>query len=378
MDNATSSPALPARPVPGTPAPWFKAKVLDGNERFAFDTVAGRPIVLFFMGSVGNAAVHAALAELLSDEALFDDSRCSLFGVSIDPGDVQHARIETRVPGVRHFLDYDRAISIAYGACKEGGAQYEPFVLILDHQLRVAGNFNLSNVQAALDLVRHLSGECRIGTWAPVLTVPRILEPELCSKLVKVYERSGGTDSGFMRVVDGKTVLIVDHSHKRRSDCQIEDAELRDAICARINHRLRPQVKRAFNFDATRMERYIVACYDSESQGHFRPHRDNTTEGTAHRRFAVTINLNDDYEGGDLRFPEFGNRTYRAPVGGAIVFGCGLLHEATPVSKGQRFAFLPFLYDEEAARLREANSKFLDEGLGGYRAQPGPGHTDAS
>ena len=108
------------------------------------------------------------------------------------------------------------------------------------------------------------------------------------------------------------------------------------------------------------MERYIVACYDGDVGGCFRPHRDNTTKGTAHRRFAVTINLNaEDYEGGDLRFPEFGQRTYRAPTGGAIVFSCSLLHEATPVTAGRRYAFLPVLYDEAAAAVREANRSFV-------------------
>ena len=72
------------------------------------------------------------------------------------------------------------------------------------------------------------------------------------------------------------------------------------------------------------------------------PHRDNTTRGTAHRRFAVTINLNDGpWEGGDLRFPEYGPQTYRAPTGGAVVFSCSLLHECTPVTRGERYCFLP-------------------------------------
>jgi predicted 2-oxoglutarate/Fe(II)-dependent dioxygenase YbiX len=115
------------------------------------------------------------------------------------------------------------------------------------------------------------------------------------------------------------------------------------------------------------MERYIVSCYDSSSGGFFRPHRDNTTKGTAHRRFAVTINLNtEDYEGGDLRFPEFGSRLYRAPTGGAVVFSCSLLHEATPVTKGIRYAFLPFLDDDAAAKIRQANSGYLDESIRGY------------
>jgi predicted 2-oxoglutarate/Fe(II)-dependent dioxygenase YbiX len=112
----------------------------------------------------------------------------------------------------------------------------------------------------------------------------------------------------------------------------------------------------------------LVARYDAKSGGFFRPHRDNTTAGTAHRRFAVTLNLNaGEYEGGDLRFPEFGARTYRAPTGGAIVFSCGLLHEATPVTRGARYAFLPFLYDEDAAKVRLDNNKHLDNSISPYR-----------
>lgn len=100
--------------------------------------------------------------------------------------------------------------------------------------------------------------------------------------------------------------------------------------------------------------------YDGGSGGFFRPHRDNTTLGTAHRRFACTINLNTQaYAGGDLRFPEFGPRTYRAPTGGAVVFSCAMLHEATPVTAGTRYAFLPFFYDEQAARQREQNTHSL-------------------
>jgi predicted 2-oxoglutarate/Fe(II)-dependent dioxygenase YbiX len=71
----------------------------------------------------------------------------------------------------------------------------------------------------------------------------------------------------------------------------------------------------------------------------------------------------EEFEGGDLRFPEYGRQTYRPPTGGAVVFSCSLLHEATPVTKGRRYAFLPFLYDEAAAKIREENLQFLDESL---------------
>jgi predicted 2-oxoglutarate/Fe(II)-dependent dioxygenase YbiX len=127
------------------------------------------------------------------------------------------------------------------------------------------------------------------------------------------------------------------------------------------------------------MERYIVSRYAAEEGGFFRAHRDNTTAGTAHRRFACSINLNaDDYEGGDLRFAEFGSQTYRAPTGGAVVFSCSLLHEATPVTKGHRYAFLPFLYDEAAAQLRERNLSFLQPDLANYKYKPVEGMPEPS
>jgi len=67
-------------------------------------------------------------------------------------------------------------------------------------------------------------------------------------------------------------------------------------------------------------------------------------------------------------FPEFGQRTFRAPTDGAVVFGCGLLHEATRVTRGERFAFLPFLYNEVGAKPRESNAAFVDNRALEYRA----------
>jgi predicted 2-oxoglutarate/Fe(II)-dependent dioxygenase YbiX len=110
------------------------------------------------------------------------------------------------------------------------------------------------------------------------------------------------------------------------------------------------------------MDRYIVACYDSAIGGHFYRHRDNVNAGAQHRRFAISMNLNSDYDGCDLVFPEFGRRAYRAPCGGAIVFSCGALHQVTPVTRGRRYAFLAFLYGEADAALRETNNAKLHDG----------------
>jgi len=206
---------------------------------------------------------------------------------------------------------------------------------------------------------------------APVLLLPNVFEPEFCRQLIGLYEADGGQESGFMREIGGKTVEVHDFGHKRRRDYDITDPAVIEAAKSRFIRRVVPMIHRAHQFKITRMERYIVCCYAAEDEAHFRAHRDNTTKGTAHRRFAVSVNLNEDFDGGEVSFPEFGPRSFKAPAGGAVVFSCSLLHAVSRVTRGRRFAFLPFLYDDEAARIREQNNKFLGEGVGAYKGAQG-------
>lgn len=369
----TASPSPQPRFVPGEPVPWFHAAALDGNERFAFSTVAGRPILLLFLGSAAIPAGAPALAVVAKHRDLFDDVRAALFGVSIDGSDVTEGRIAQQLPGIRWFVDTDRAISKAYHAAVEedGRPAYRPHWLLLDRTLRVAASFAIDQGEAAVAALQALIASPIEPITAPCLIVPRVFDPAFCRQLIAAYDADGGHESGFMREEGGVTVEKFDHQHKRRSDYLVEDTDLQRAIHARLRRLLIPMIRRAFQFEVTRVERLLVARYGSaDGGGHFRPHRDNTTAGTAHRRFACTINLNaEDYEGGDLRFPEYGPTTYRAPTGGAVIFSCSLLHEALPVTSGARYAFLPFFYDDAAARLREANLDRVAPELQNYRAE---------
>jgi len=365
------SPTLPGF-VPGEAVPWFHAPALDGNPRYAFNTAAGRPILLLFIGSGSVPASAQAIAVVQAHRALFDDVNAAFFGVSIDGSDATEGRIAQHLPGIRWFLDEGQAISKAYHAAVEdnGRLHYRPHWLLLDRTLRVAGAFAIDHGEMAVAALRQLIASPFEPGTAPCLIVPRVFEPDFCRKLIAAYDGHGGRESGFMRDVNGVTVEQFDHNHKRRSDYIVEDPELERAIHVRLRRSLVPMIRRAFQFEVTRVERLLVARYgDEDGGGHFRAHRDNTTAGTAHRRFACTINLNaEDYDGGDLRFPEYGDATYRAPTGGAVVFSCSLLHEALPVTRGARYAFLPFFYDDAAARLREANLDKVAPELQTYRA----------
>ena len=283
-------------------------------------------------------------------------------------------------PGLRFFWDFDGTASKLYGAIAKdadpevGKVTLRRHWVVLDPTLRILKlrpfADDASCAKEVLDFVDGLPPPPEFPGFevhAPILVLPNVFEPDLCRHLISLYEANGGHESGFMRDVGGKTVAIHDYGHKRRRDYVIEDVNLQKILQGRIHRRVVPEILKVHQFKVTRMERYIVACYQAEDEGHFKPHRDNTTKGTAHRRFAVSINLNAEFEGGKLSFPEYAPRSLKPPPGGAVVFSCSLLHAVSKVTAGKRYAFLPFLYDDEAARVREENDAFLDGG-GNYRA----------
>ena len=368
--------------APGDPAPWFKQRSF-ANPRYSFDTAAGRYVVLCFFGSAGDGHSQAAMKAARSRARFFDDATACFFGVSHDAADETGKRVADQYPGYRYFWDFDGTIGRLYGSLPGELEMQRPPVrrmwVVLDPTLRVLkivpfakDQSDVVEVMAYLDALPPAARFAGFDLQAPILVLPNVFESEFCRKLIGLYEAHGGEESGFMREVDGRTVAVHDHGHKRRKDFNIEDTEVIKETQTRFMRRVVPMIHRAHQFKVTRMERYIVCCYAAEDEAHFRAHRDNTTKGTAHRRFAVSVNLNDDFDGGEVSFPEYGPRSFKAPIGGAVVFSCSMLHAVSKVTRGRRFAFLPFLYDDEAARLREANIKFLEDGKASYKS--GLGH----
>ncbi len=346
------------------PAPWFVA-ASTSNPHYNFSSVGGLFVAMTFLGSKNQKSSAELNQAFRTHRDLFNDQHSCWFGVMMDAENQQRAEYQESMPGIRYFWDFDFKIAKQYRVLLDNQIYYS-CTFIINPMMRIISIIPLASsaeqhVSQVLNQLNKLIIEDRkYFKIAPVLIIPDILEHALCRTLINYYHEQGGTDSGFMKEKEGYTVAQLDHSFKRRQDCVIEDFALQKAISMRIANRLAPEIKKAFQFNATRIERYIVACYSAEDKGFFRPHRDDTTKGTAHRRFAVTINLNaEEFEGGELCFPEFGRQTYRAPTGGAVVFSCSLLHEARPVTQGVRFATLPFLYDDAAAQLREENYHFI-------------------
>lgn len=358
--------------APGDRIPSFRARSAAGRD-FQFDTAAGRWLVLGLIGSAGPAPLAERCAAVLAASDVFDDRHASLFLVSNEAADEAEARLAERLPGRRVFWDTELAIPRLLGAL-EGPDRLRPGWLVIDPALTLHRIIPLrrdgSDLPELLALLRNLPPPARPFGFelpVPILILPDVFEPAFCDHLIHLYESHGGAVSGFMRDQGGQTVAVHDKGFKVRRDHTLTDPGDIRAAQARILRRVIPQIERVHFFRATRMERYMIGCYDAGEGGHFQPHRDNTTLGTRHRRFAVSINLSDDFDGGEVGFPEYGPRSYKGPKGSAVVFSCSLLHSVSRVTCGRRYAFLPFLYDEAAARLREANAAQVPNAAG-YRA----------
>ncbi|WP_112311754.1 2OG-Fe(II) oxygenase [Pseudogemmobacter bohemicus] len=350
--------------TPGEPAPWFTLPA-PSTPTYALDTTAGRYLLLCFFVSASGPHFAPRMQAVLARPDLFNDGFAAFFGISADPRD-QEGRLQNRLPGYR-FL-WDNALSAArlYGVTPRESAQpgqgLRPLWALMDPTMRMIGVIPFeqdgSDIARVISLLESQPAPDRFAGMrlqAPVLCLPRVFEPDLCENLIARYEAGGGELSGTMRQIGGKTVGINDLRFKSRRDCDITDQAMIARIQSAITRRVLPEIRKVHQFHATRMERYIVSCYDAAEGGHFSAHRDNTTSGTAHRRFAISINLNADFDGGEVSFPEYGPEGLKAPPGGAVVFSCSLLHRVSPVTRGRRYAFLPFVYDDTAAKIREAN-----------------------
>jgi predicted 2-oxoglutarate/Fe(II)-dependent dioxygenase YbiX len=193
----------------------------------------------------------------------------------------------------------------------------------------------------------------QIAQGAPALIVPNVLSPADCQGLIKRWHEMGHREGTITSVVDGKVADRVYEDIKKRRDHVLSDPEVRKPLMATVARRLGPEVHKAFCYGSFIFDRVLIACYDAERGDHFKPHRDNSTPTTKGRRFALTLNLNsDEYDGGELVFPEYGDDRYKPPAGAAVVFSCSLLHEALPVTRGTRYALLSFLLDMPNAPAR--------------------------
>jgi predicted 2-oxoglutarate/Fe(II)-dependent dioxygenase YbiX len=321
-------------PSPFRPGDMLPALSLPDAAGAAFDlmqqSVAGRPRLLV----LGRPAPAALLAEAEARGAVV-----LLVGATKPDGAV-------RKDGPVRLFDAERRLFNGLGL-PEGGAA------VISPRGRLAfAQDGEGAVAAAVAALPEPPGDAPVRHGgAPVLLVPDILDPDFIAALLGYWQAGEKAEDRVASAAGGQGMGA---SIKRRADVMLADRTLYEGFHRRIERRVVPEMWRAFRFRAASFEVPRIGCYDSANAGAFGAHRDNRTPFTAHRRFAMSLNLNTgEYEGGQVRFAEFGPERYEPEPGGAVIFSCDLLHEALPVTRGRRFAIFTFFTDAEGAQQEQ-------------------------
>jgi predicted 2-oxoglutarate/Fe(II)-dependent dioxygenase YbiX len=221
-------------------------------------------------------------------------------------------------------------------------------VVVLDPNQRVAQTIDTrvlavaaESIAALADSVRSNGDEGKVlmAPTAPVLVLPRVFEPDFCTQVIRLWHKGDHQDTG----VSSRYGNVGMEKLKRTEDYMVVEPMMQKAISDRLAYRIGPELGKVFAFNSGfSFDAHVVLSYSAEGEHFFSAHRDNGAPTTADRAFAMSLNLNDDFEGGELVFPEYSALKVRPPAGGAAVFSCSLLHEALPVTRGRRFVLTTF------------------------------------
>ena len=311
------------------------------------DAIAGNPLVLLFCPNFSESTT-TSLKALVAAQPSFIAAGAQVFVVTL--GDAENAQ-KRRIP-FPVLLDREGDVFRSFDADTR---DFSTTVVVRpnQHVMAILKSAPSLQVAEALEQVERLAPERRTVLMAhhpPVLLVPDVLSRDECRHLVTVYETRGQQfmppGPGIDYIGTDYKMRVPEHGRADRVDHWIVDRDTETLLQRRIAQRVLPEIGRAFQYRITKWERLRIGCYLGERGGGLHGHRDNV-EPTPYRRFAMSINLNtDEFSGGELRFPEFGDQRYRPDSGTAIVFSSSLLHEALHVSSGRRLVVLAFLFGD--------------------------------
>ena len=176
----------------------------------------------------------------------------------------------------------------------------------------------------------------------PIIIVPNVISESLRDELVHYHDNS-----------DNKKVE--NKGTKNRAHVFANPA-LTKKLDDKLSKSLFPELKKIFNIDITYREDYKICSYNSEDRGKFHAHRDSVYP-YGHRRFAMSLILNDDYEGGGIIFPEYNNTPYKPEPCSAVIFPTPLYHQVLEITGGTRYVIISFLLGDDEAEYKK---KFND------------------
>lgn len=344
---------------PGAHAMPIETRDEEGRRiSLADDHLSGHYLVLVFLNDTRDEQAVPLLSALASRQPQFEARNATVIALSATSDAARNLALKRAAAFPWPIAcDSTGAIFASYGLHKENGEAVRLVLVTPYRQIRTWFDSpkdvdeTLTTIMDVLENTQAAE-ELRWGPpHAPILVVPNVLSAEECGNLVASFE----TGAPFMvrpprpgEIAGNYNIPVYEHDRQDRVDQIIKDKATLALLDERIFGRVTPMIKKAFAFDVTRREDLHIARYVGERGGFAMGHRDNTSPATAYRRFALSMSLNDDYEGGEIAFKEFSPKGYRVPAGTAMVFSSSLLHEVQETTAGTRYNLISHLFNEQA------------------------------
>jgi peroxiredoxin len=331
MSDSTKSPpagSSPAASPPGRPSseplilvgdrlPDFVLPDSGGVLRYLYDIAGTRPLVLVL---VANSARQDQWDEIKGYADLapaFESTGVDLVIVSND-GVESLALVSKVIPAPALWLaDVKGVVNLALRT----GAGFEASGVasfLVDSDQRVIALRGPEPGQAAwaYGAARALRAEAPLAmaSNAPVLILPRALDLPTCRELLA-------------RCLPAPAPL------------PLAEGPLAQAVARQLLRRIGPEVDKVFSFDDFRFEGLSLGQDEAapEALRRVERRRDNRDVEQGGRSFSLILDLDaEGYEGGAIRFPEYGAHAYRPETGAALVHAGGLLRLVEPVTAGRR------------------------------------------
>jgi predicted 2-oxoglutarate/Fe(II)-dependent dioxygenase YbiX len=336
---------------PGDRVPDFALPGLDGKLRKFIWSFTGHPVALVLTEDLGHVETQQFTALLDACNA------ASVVPVVVAGNPLAAAAAAWTKLGCQPehpLLLCDSERQFLPALLTQGGIGLGPAsalrtrTIVLDPNQRVAATFDARALAAAAEamqataaLVRSDVGREQVlrTAMAPVLVLPRVFEPEFCTQVIRLWHKGDHKDTGVSSRYGNVNIAEL----KRTEDYTVVEPMMQKAISDRLAWRIGPELIKVFGFEREfSFDAHVVLSYSAEGRHFFGAHRDNGAPSTADRAFAVSLLLNDDFEGGELIFPEYAGVRVSPPTGAAAVFSCSLLHQVVPVTRGRRFSLTTF------------------------------------
>jgi hypothetical protein len=318
-----SRPAAPAAKdreesllLPGDRLPEFVLPDAQTRLHNFYQLVRGRPAVLVLAANTARQEQWDEIKGYADIAPVLDSAGVDLFIVTND-GVESMAMVSKAIPAPAIWLaDIKGVVNLAL---RSGGKLDKSglisFFLDSDQRVIALKGSEPGHATWALGVLRGLSTEAplALSAVAPVLILPRVLNEEACRRLLSQ---------------DGLSI----------TPAPIASPAEAEALSRLLLRRIGPEVDRVFSFDDFRFESLALRQEDAAKESSaLDRRRDISDPGTAGRSFALILDLEAGaYQGGGLRFPEYGPHLYRPATGAALIHAGGMLRELLPIESGRR------------------------------------------